>query len=155
MSIQWGRVLRDVALVFLLTFFGGFIVGASAQLAGKTPPPGGIALSNLLFGTLGFLISGCFAPPERFKHLTIVALGAWLSGIVNVFFGVPIIHWVGSILFTFLVMGLGGSLSFLLVPGPNPYLKRCPYCAEEIRIEARLCRHCGRELGNSPSPESV
>ena len=29
--------------------------------------------------------------------------------------------------------------------------KKCPYCAEEIKAEAVVCKHCGRELAHIDS----
>lgn len=31
--------------------------------------------------------------------------------------------------------------------------KACPFCAERIKIEARVCKHCGRDLPIRPTDE--
>jgi ribosomal protein L32 len=39
----------------------------------------------------------------------------------------------------------------------NP-IKKCPFCAETVKLEARVCKHCGRDLepvNNQPAMEQV
>ncbi len=33
----------------------------------------------------------------------------------------------------------------------GPTTKKCPFCAEMVMAEARVCKHCGRDMISSPS----
>ena len=75
----------------------------------------GVAVSNVLLGTVGFTISGCLAPENRWRHLGLVGLGAWLVGLVNVaFFGITLTQWAVGFVFLAVMIATGGGLSLLL-----------------------------------------
>lgn len=150
---QWRgpkAVIRDVIIVWIFTFIGGWFIGLTAGqggFAGLESLMSIIALSNLILGTIAFCISGCMMQEDRWKHLAIVATFAWLTSIANVIAGwVTLGQWMLSIVWMFVMAGAGGGLSFL-INKPNQNINRtCPHCAEEVKAAAIVCKHCGRDL---------
>jgi len=55
-----------------------------------------------------------------------------------------------NLLLLFAVITLVGAIFAARRPrstgGTVSSLRKCPYCAEDIKAEAKVCRHCGREL---------
>ena len=118
--LRFGLIARDVAIVWGLTFLGGFVVGLTGGKHGAHQVTMVLALSNLFFGTLGFTIAGYLAPHPRWNHLAYVALGAWLTSLVNVaFFHVKVTQWMTGGFFMLVIMGVGGGLSYLFKKDTN------------------------------------
>ncbi len=108
-------VVRDVLIINMLTFIGGVIVVLASDQPGFSSPRYvlGLAAANILFGTVGFIIVGYLAKGNRWRHLAYVAIGAWLFGLVNVFFGpANFIQWFFSVFSIGIMMVVGGGLSF-------------------------------------------
>ena len=108
-------VLRDVIVVTLLSCLGGFIVGF-ASTSGHNSPRYiySLALSNGLFLTIGFTISGCLAIGNRWRHLAIVAAIVWAVSIFNViFFEFTIIKWLATAIVVAIFALIGGGISLL------------------------------------------
>lgn len=118
-KISWRNVIRDTLIMFGLTFSGGFVFGFFGQILGlgwsfMLPI---INISTIVLTVVGFTISGAIAKEERFKHLFLVAIGFWITGLNNVLFGfASMITWFISIILILVLMGIGGAMSFIFVP---------------------------------------
>lgn len=122
--VRLGPIIRDIVIVWVLTAIGGFVAGVATGGPERDAPRFMLALmvSGLLLGTVAFTIAGCLAPPARWRHLGFVALGAWLTGLINVaFFGVSIPQWIEGAIFMGIIMGAGGAISYVFNRGPKPF----------------------------------
>lgn len=54
----------------------------------------------------------------------------------------------GVMLGLLLAVPVCGIFIYLIVKNDNSpsSLKKCPFCAEKIAFEAKVCKHCGRDL---------
>ena len=122
-GLRVALIIRDVVIVWVLTAMGGFVAGVATGGPERDVQLYLLAImaSNLLFGTIAFTIAGCLAPPGRWRHLSFVALGVWLTSLVNVvFFAVTIPQWIGGAIFTAILMGLGGAISYAFKRDTKP-----------------------------------
>lgn len=125
-------VALDAVIVYALTAVCGFFVGfyfravggpalASSIALHKPNAIAALAISNAFANMLGFFIVGFRAPQSVYwRHLWAVAVLAWLSGLLNVFFfHVAFLGWFFGILAIALFMGLGGGFARLTRPRKN------------------------------------
>lgn len=119
MNIRWLPVLRDVLIVFASTFIGGFLVGFLAALLHWDSETYAVTLglTNILFGSIGFLIAGLLVTRDRWAHLCHVGFASWLLSLVNLAFGVSLIQWLFAIVFIAVMMAIGGGMAALIRPG--------------------------------------
>ena len=127
--VNWKLLLRDVAIVWAFTGLGGLVIGftagalgagVGAEVLANPRVQIAVALSNLLFGIVAFSIVGALKKTNRFRHLFIVAVGAWLTSAVNMLFApITLFQWLMAPFFFLVVTAIGGAISFLFVAAPK------------------------------------
>jgi hypothetical protein len=75
-----------------------------------------LGLLVALTTTVGFAISAAIARTHRWRHVFVVAVGVWLTGIVNVVFMPHILlSWLFALIPLLMFAAIGVGLSFLFV----------------------------------------
>jgi hypothetical protein len=106
---QWKILARDIGIIFLATFIGGFVNGFLRGLSVENPYLTGAIY--VVAGTIGFFIVAQKNERNRFEHLGAVAFASWLLGCFNLLLGQPVSSWLSSSATLAYSMILGGWLA--------------------------------------------
>jgi len=113
--LSLGAIARDVGIIFALTFAGGFIIGASGLRHASLDLYRMVdSISNVILIAIGFAIVGSLVVVDRWKHLLSVAIISWIASLVNCLFGKTIEQWMAELPYILILMGIGGSVSYLI-----------------------------------------
>jgi hypothetical protein len=122
-QVRLGPILRDVIIVTVLIAMAPGVAAVATGSPAHLPNHYTVAdaVSVFMLGTIAFTISGCLSPAGRWRHLVLVAVGAWLACLFNViFFAGSILGWILTAMLLATVMGIGGTLSYVFKKGSHP-----------------------------------
>jgi len=114
----WLRVLRDAAIIFGMTFVGGFAAGlVTGALYRSSPPLLVIGLVNLGAGIAGFAIVTCLTPRNRLRHLARVGFVVWIMSLLNLLLGpTNMVAWLFSSLVIAVMLLVGLAIGTAIKP---------------------------------------
>lgn len=114
-KLDWKHILIDSVIIFVLTFFGGLVVGLLAGLTGAQLSLAMLGLVNVLCASAGFAIASYRKTEDRWPHLFVVALIFWLTGLINVITGFTNMGgWLTSLVPSLVFMAIGGGIGMAL-----------------------------------------
>lgn len=113
-----GMVIRDVLILVGLTFGAGLIIviigpAFASRNVSKDQFIWLLMTANIVGLTFGFTLAAARCPGNRWKHVIIVALVFWLSGLLVLFVGHTLVDWFLQSIPITITMALGGALSYL------------------------------------------
>ena len=103
-------------------------------------------IGAVIGGTLGFLTRPSIPIIGRLPLDAVLTRASTYHGLASGY-----IHKVADRSLAILVLGIvvGGVVGYLADRAGNKIgggIRACPYCAEQIRAQARICRFCGKEV---------
>lgn len=121
MSLDWKRIARDTALVFVLGVLGGIVLGVAGFRTNDPSAIPALSAMNFAAGVLGFTIVGVCTPQKRWRHLVLVAGALWLVNLLGIpLRGGTLEDWAFGLGGIAINVVIGGGLSCLLAPSsPN------------------------------------
>lgn len=125
-------------------------------------PSGGLNGFGKLVASLFFVVApALYLLPTyeawKNKHPNLTAIG-----LVNIFLGWSLVGWVFAVVWAYkkpesVVIASGSPVPFSPPPVSQPSAasardtRKCPFCAEQVLIEAIKCKHCGSDLRLPPN----